>query len=171
MDDEFEPGTQHCNAAGIDIIKRREVFYANPYQDYGGTWTQGYGHTKGIGPDSPPCTMEEALEWLREDVKDAQEAINRLVRYELTDNEFSALVSFVFNIGETQFRRSSALKALNTGDFEKVGVFMALWNKDAGKVMNGLVERRAEEAELFYTVDPEPAMMAEAEDINANSSG
>lgn len=147
--------TMHCNAVGIAIIKKYEKFRSNPYKDYGGTWTIGFGHTQGVHANTQPVSEEYALKLLREDVFEAEEAVERLVTYELTSNQFSALVSFVYNIGQGNFERSSALYCLNAGDFEGVGKHMALWNKDAGKVMGGLVDRRADEAALFYEPEPE----------------
>lgn len=149
--------TQRCNTAGIAIIKRRESCKLIAYQDPGGILTIGWGHT---GPEvvaGLTWSQEQADRQLMIDIAEEGEGpVNRLVDWELTPNQFSALVSFCFNIGQGNFRRSSALLCLNHGDFDGVGAHMALWDQDhAGRVLNGLVARRREEAELFYTPDPE----------------
>lgn len=151
--------TQHCNPAGVAIIKRRENCEFCAYRDPGKIWTIGWGHT---GPEVVPgltWTQAQCDRQLATDIiTRAEEPINRLVNYELTPNQYSALCSFVYNIGQGNFERSSALMCLNGGDFETVGTHMALWNKDhAGKVLNGLTERRSEEIDLFYTPEPEEA--------------
>ena len=78
-----------------------------------------------------------------------ESAINNYVKVELNQNQFDALVSFVYNIGISGFKTSSALKRLNLQDFKAVPERMKLWNKVKGKVSRGLVRRRAAEAKLF----------------------
>lgn len=160
--------TQHCNDAGLQIIIDDEKFCADPYQDGGGIWTIGYGHTQGVDKNCPPITRDTGKRLLQGDVAEAERAIDSLVKYELTPNQFSALVSFVFNIGWGNFERSSALILLNQGDFDAVGPHMALWNKDhRGNVENGLITRRAKEAALFYEPDAEPAPEEDESNIAA----
>lgn len=150
-------GAQHCNAAGITLIGKRESCKLHAYQDPGGVWTIGRGHT---GKEVVPglvWTQEQAdVQFIKDIAERAEKPINRLVNYELTSNQFSALCDFVFNIGWGNFERSSALVYLNQGDFDAVTAHMALWNKDhAGHVLNDLIDRRAQDIELFNTPDPE----------------
>lgn len=147
-----------CNAAGIALIRRRESLSLIAYQDTAGIWTQGWGHTDGITANSAPITAEKAEEWFLHDVAIREKAIDTLVRYEIGNNQFSALVSFIYNIGVHNFERSSALTLLNAGDFDQVPDHMRLWNKDhSGKVQNGLIARREEEIVLWDTPDPPEA--------------
>ena len=67
----------------------------------------------------------------------------------LTQNQFDALVSWVYNLGPTNFRKSTMLKVLNDGNYDEVPYQMKRWNKAGGKVLKGLVIRREAEAELF----------------------
>ncbi len=118
-----------------------------------GTLTIGYGHT---GPDVVPgmvITEEQALKLLRRDIDPCEDAVSRLVKVPLEDNQFGALVLFAFNAGVGAFKGSTLLKKLNTGDYASVPSELAKWNKTTinGKkvVSNGLKNRRAAEAGLW----------------------
>lgn len=113
-------------------------------------WTIGYGHTKGVKPGMT-ITEEQAEIYLKEDVKWAEDAVNKLVKVKLNQNQFDALVSFVFNIGESQFSTSTMLRKLNVGDYEGASNEFPRWNKQKGKVLNGLIRRREMERTLFLT--------------------
>ena len=77
------------------------------------------------------------------------DAVNDLVKVKLSQNQFDALVIFVFNIGRPQFMRSNLLKRLNEGDFKSVPSELRRWNKSSGKVLPGLINRRETEVKLF----------------------
>jgi lysozyme len=111
-------------------------------------WTIGWGHTEGVHKGMY-ITEEQAEKFLREDVEDAEEVVLRLVLVPLTQNQFDSLVSFVFNIGEAQFRTSTLLRVLNKGNYEEVPNQLLRWNKQDGRVLAGLVSRRAKERELW----------------------
>lgn len=127
---------------------RLEAYLPTPYD----VWTIGWGHTKGVKPGDV-ITEAEAQRLFDEDVQWAEDAVNKLVKVGLTQNQFDALVSLTFNIGETQFRNSTALKRLNAGNYEGAAEAMTWWNKQKGKVLRGLVRRRAEEKEYFLSDD------------------
>ena len=138
---------------GVALIKRFEGLELEAYQDIAGIWTIGYGHT---GPDVKPgmkITEAEAEALLKRDLKPREEAVARLVNVPLNQNEFDALVSFVYNVGAEAFRKSTALKRLNKND--RIGAAEALtwWNKaTVGGVLRevaGLTRRRAAERALF----------------------
>lgn len=118
-------------------------------------WTIGWGHTKGVY-QGMEISMEIAQDYFEQDVKWAVDAVNREVKVGLTQNQFDALVSFAFNVGETNFKRSTLLKKLNAGDYHGAAAEFPKWNKQRqnGKmvVLRGLVKRRNEEMELF--LDP-----------------
>jgi len=138
----------------LSKIKQWEGLRLNSYQDSGGVWTIGYGHTSDAVfkvAAGQAITEAKALELLRLDLKEAEEAIDRAVKVPLNDNQFGALVSFAFNVGNRSFLKSPLLKKLNSGQYDAVPTELAKWNKDGGKVVQGLVNRRAAEAGLWST--------------------
>ena len=136
---------------GLEFIAEHEGLELHAYPDPGSggdPYTIGYGHTRGVKPGDT-CTKEQALEWLREDVDEAERAIDRLVTVSLTQDQFDALVSFVFNLGAGNFGSSTLLKRINMGDFAGAADEFPRWNRAAGRVMAGLTKRRHAEAALF----------------------
>lgn len=134
---------------GLDFIQDVEGCKLFAYLDTGGVWTIGVGHT---GPEvvkGLSCTMEQAMAWLAEDVREAEDAINKAVKVSLTQNQFDALVSFVFNVGVGAFLSSTLLKKLNAGDYEGAAGQFPRWNKDNGKEIAGLTKRRHLEQSVF----------------------
>lgn len=114
-----------------------------------GTLTAGVGHT---GPDVKPglrITTAQSRAWLRADIDRFEAAVERLVKVPLSDNQFAALVSFAFNVGETNFAKSTLLRKLNRGDYEAVPAEMMKWVHSKGKRLQGLVNRRAQEGALW----------------------
>lgn len=140
--------------ACFDLIKRFEncILHAYPDPATGGDpWTIGVGHT---GPEvHKGLTISEGIAdaYLIKDVQDAVEAVNNLVRVDLSQNQFDALVSFVFNCGAKAFSTSTLLKKLNDGDMLGASLEILKWNRGGGHVMNGLVRRRAAEQSLFLS--------------------
>ncbi|WP_411820605.1 lysozyme [Hyphococcus formosus] len=141
--------------SGIQLIKQFEGLELEAYQDIAGIWTIGYGHT---GPDVQPgmkISEREAEELLRRDLKSREQAVESATKVPLNQNEFDALVSFVYNVGAGALRSSTALKRLNKGN--RIGAADALtwWNKaTVGGVLRpvlGLTRRRAAERALFLT--------------------
>lgn len=119
------------------------------YYDTGGVLTNGVGHT---GPDVYEGQIvddNQVDQWLIDDLEEAEEAIARWVKVPLTQGQFDALASFVFNIGEGQFRNSTLLKKLNAGDYEGAKNQFQRWVYDNGKQQPGLVKRRIGEARRF----------------------
>jgi Phage-related lysozyme (muraminidase) len=138
------------SAAGLDCIKGHEGLRLKAYLDTGGVWTIGYGHTAGV-KEGDTCTPEQAYAWLDEDADIAERAINQLVKVPLTQNQFDALVSFVYNIGRPEFFTSTLLRKLNAGDYTGAAGQFGRWIYDNGKIINGLVLRRSDERDLFVT--------------------
>lgn len=112
-------------------------------------WTIGYGSTGSHVRPGLKITQPEAEELLRLDLDRFEKAVDRLVKVPLTDNQFATLVAFSFNIGVAAFGKSTLLRKLNAGDYEAVPTQLARWNKDNGKVVQGLANRRAAEAGLW----------------------
>jgi lysozyme len=123
------------------------------YRDTGGVLTIGYGHTGRDIKEGMTISREGAEEFLDRDLIRAAEDVERLVNVKLTDNEFSALVSFVFNVGSHQFRESTLLRLLNQDDKKSAADEFPKWCKDNGNVLHGLLLRRIAEQELFERVD------------------
>lgn len=120
-----------------------------PGQTVRGTLTIGVGHT---GPDVFPgqtITREESRAIFRKDLQRFTNAVDRLVKVQLKDNQFAALVSFAFNVGVGAFQKSTLLRRLNAGDYDAVPSELKKYTRSKGKVMQGLVNRRAAEAGLW----------------------
>ncbi|QKK01102.1 MAG: lysozyme [Ignavibacteriota bacterium] len=139
---------------GLDLIKKYEGLRLEAYKDSAGILTIGYGHTKTVKPGMV-INQDMANLLLKTDVMDAETAVRDLVNIELTQNQFDALVSFVFNVGRRNFERSTLLKKLNDGKILEAGEEFMKWTKARQpgglKELPGLVKRRAEEKVLFLS--------------------
>ena len=144
---------------GIDLVKTFEGLHKvqpdgtiSAYLCPAGKWTIGYGSCKGVR-SGMKITKEEAELRLREDLRTAEADVKRYVTVPLTQGQYDALVSFVFNLGAGNFRSSTLLKKLNQGLYNDVPEQIMRWNKArvGGKltVLNGLTRRRAAEAAIF----------------------
>jgi lysozyme len=135
--------------SGLNLIKKSEALRLLAYADTGAVPTIGWGHTRGVTLGLA-ITREQAEAFLREDVRDAEREVNRLVYVPLTQNQFDALVDFVFNIGGFKFERSTLLRMLNKKDYLGAANQFPRWVYDSKKVKQpGLVIRRDREKELF----------------------
>lgn len=135
--------------ACIDFIKSFEGFSATAYKCPAGVWTIGYGTTEYVDPGDT-VTEEEACDLLRKDVQEAADAIDDLVDVELTQSQYDALCSFIYNVGRSAFENSTLLKMLNRGQpAAAIGPQFDRWVKANGKVLPGLTRRRAAEREMF----------------------
>ena len=135
---------------GLALIKEFEGVRLAAYLDSVGVPTIGYGHTKDVQMGDT-CTPEQANEWLREDCEDAENCVNSAVSVPLTECEFDALVSFVFNLGCGNFRKSTLLRKLLDSDYDGAAIEFRKWDKAGGQVLAGLTRRRLAEARLFET--------------------
>lgn len=142
------------NPAGLDLITRFEDFKPKPYDDGTGTITIGYGHTRSAVMPAQ-VTEEEALELLRSDLDHFIQAVANEVRVPINENQFAALVSLAFNIGDRAFANSTLLKKLNSGNYVAASNEFQKWNKvtvNGQKQRSvGLSRRRAAEEQLFRT--------------------
>lgn len=136
------------NRDGLAIIKCYEGLKLEAYLCPGGRWSIGYGHTTGV-KEGDTCTAEQAEQWLIEDIETAKRSVASLVDVPVTDDQFSALVSLVFNIGSAAFRSSTLLRKLNYGEYLSAGQEFSRWTKAGGKDQPGLIRRRKSERELF----------------------
>ena len=133
---------------GHDLLKYFEGCELEAYQDSVGVWTIGYGHTKGVH-EGMVITQEQAEQMLLEELKEYEGYVEDMVEVELTQEQFDALVVWVYNLGPTNFKNSTLLKRINEGNFEDVPYQMKRWNKAGGKVLLGLERRREAEAKMF----------------------
>lgn len=151
---------REINQAGLELIKSFEDFSPTPYLCPAGVWTIGWGHTKGVHRRSPAISEAEGERLLREDLDEAEAAVERLITVPLGDNQFAALVSFAFNLGAGALAGSTLRRLLNRGDYEAVAVELPKWRKATDRrtgrkvVMPGLVRRRAAEVALWLKDAP-----------------
>ena len=94
-------------------------------------------------------TDEDAHNMLVEELVEYESYINKLVTVGLNQNQFDAMVSWVYNLGSANLQASTLLKVLNAGQYGEVPAQMLRWNKAGGKVLEGLTRRRQAEADLF----------------------
>jgi|SRR6185503_15563562 len=118
------------------------------YQDEGGIWTIAFGHTKNV-KQGDTCTIEQAIEWLNEDLQDTLNRVQAQVDVPLNDNQLAALLSFTFNEGAGHLHDSTVLARLNAKDYQGAADALLMWDKCRGVVVNGLLRRRQDERELF----------------------
>ena len=144
--------------AGIELIKSFEGFRANAYPDPksgGDPWTVGYGTTK--FPSGRPVkkgdyvTPAQAEMYLREDVKKFASSVDALVTVPLKQCQYDALVSFVYNLGATNLRKSTLLKKLNAKDYKGAADEFLRWVSPGSSVEAGLRRRRTAERAMFLS--------------------
>lgn len=144
--------------AGIKLIVKFEGLKLRPYKCPAGLWTVGFGTLIGDGKTLPPewnrtFTFDECVELLQKELRGKERGVLRLVRRPLAQNEFDALVSFVYNLGLGCFQRSTIRQKLNRGD--KEGAMRTLLKYNKARVngvlteLRGLTRRRQAEAKLF----------------------
>lgn len=144
--------------SNLDLIINFEGFSGKPYLCPAGIPTIGFGSTR--YPDGTKVTLsdhevtkEEALSILRGTLESFEKTVNTLVKPKLTQNQFDALVSFVYNVGSGNFSSSTLLVKLNQGKYLEAANEFLKWNKAGGKPLSGLIRRRAAERELFLKED------------------
>ena len=133
---------------GLSLIKKFEGCELEAYKCSAGVWKIGYGHTKGFTPNDS-ISQEEAEQMLVDELHEYESYVNEYVTVALSQNQFDALVSWVYNLGPANLKASTMLKVLNSGEYEDVPAQMKRWNKAGGKVLEGLIRRREAEACLF----------------------
>ncbi|EKK5925231.1 lysozyme [Enterobacter hormaechei] len=138
---------------GIALIKQFEGCKLTAYQDSVGVWTIGYGWTQPV--DGKPIRagmtikQETAERLLKTGLVSYESDVSRLVKVGVTQGQFDALVSFMYNLGARSLSTSTLLRKLNAGDYAGAADEFLRWNKAGGKVINGLTRRREAERALF----------------------
>lgn len=156
-----KPARRRVGAAGIALMHKwegcarklpdgRYKAYPDPGSADGKPWTIGWGSTgPGIGPDTI-WTQQQCDDRFENDIiAYADEVSNAIGDAPTSQNQFDALVSFSYNVGGDAFKRSTLLRKHRDGDYDGAAVEFGRWNKNDGKVMRGLTNRRADEAELY----------------------
>lgn len=144
--------SQNC----LKIIKFYEGFRTRAYKCPRGIPTIGYGSTRWFNRPGQPAvklgetiTEADASVLLEYTVMVFADEISRYINVPINQNQFDALVSFVYNVGTENFRKSILLKLLNAGDYEGCAKQFDRWNRSGGIVLEGLKNRRRAEKALF----------------------
>ena len=133
----------------IELIKSFEQLRLNSYLCPAGVWTIGYGHTDGVN-QGMLITEKTADGFLKQDIQKAEE-VNR-IKQDLTQGQFDALVSFVFNVGIQAFRISTLRKLINRNPSDKlIAAEFRRWVYAGNTILPGLVNRREKEIQLYYS--------------------
>jgi lysozyme len=151
----------------IHMILHHEGVRSKPYQCPALLWTIGVGHV--IDPTHARVKLEdrkalpipagwdrvlsndEIMDILKKDLNRFEQGVERLIKVELTQGQFDALVSFSFNVGLGNLQNSTLRMKVNRGDFEGAAEQFLVWTKAGGKVLKGLVTRRTDERALFVS--------------------
>ena len=141
------------NQTGLQLIKRYESLRLRAYKDGVGIWTIGWGHTRNVG-SGMVCTLEEAEEWLQEDLQGPMYALRG---YAATENQFAAMVCLAYNIGTGNFHQSSVWKYHKNKQYLNAANAFLLWGniRIDGKLVpsTGLMNRRHAERTLYMRPD------------------
>ena len=154
VDDNKDTLDRVMSQKGIEHLKLSEGLRLKAYQDTGKVWTIGYGHTSAAGGmkvyQGLTITNAQAEQLLKDDLaRMTYPVIKRLIKVDLTQGQFDALCSFIYNLGEGQVSTSTLLKLLNAKDYKGASGQFGRWIYDNGKKFDGLVTRRENEQELF----------------------
>ena len=144
------------SSKGYAIIKEFEGFRSKAYLDTGGVWTIGYGTIKypnGVSvKKGDTCTEAQADKWMQSDCAWVRKTLRtKITSKKLNQNQYDALASFIYNVGETQFGNSTLLSLINRDNFQGAASQFGRWVNDNGKRIQGLVNRRAAEKKLFLS--------------------
>ena len=152
----------NINKEGLELIKESEQFRAKPYICPAGVPTIGWGTTKyptgrKVTMSDKPITIGQANTYLAFDCMEIEKAVETLVKHPLNENQFSALVSFAYNVGINALRNSTLLKKININPFDSsIKAEFQRWNKARNpktkklEVLGGLTKRREKEANLYF---------------------
>lgn len=138
----------NLNKSALDLVKSFEGCRLDAYLDSVKIPTIGYGHTRNVKMGDT-CTQEQADAWLLADLREAQDKVDAAVKVPLTENQYGALVSFVYNIGHLG---NTMLWKLNQGNYEGCRDEFEKWCHAGDKILPGLLRRRLAEKQLFMEI-------------------
>lgn len=137
----------------LETMKKLEGFRSKPYKDQKGVWTIGYGHTAAAGYPDPrqvtKLTKSEAEQILIKDLTAVADSVDKLIKVKLPQNRLEGIYSFAYNVGVHAFARSTLLKYINHGEYDKVEEQIRRWCYVDKKINKGLQNRREEEIKLW----------------------
>lgn len=136
--------------SGIGLTEQFEGCRLTAYEDIGGVWTIGYGHTAGV-LQCMTITQAQAEEFLTQDIAWAVSFVNKSLTVNVTQAEFDALVDFTFNLGRVNLAHSQLLNLINKGDFADAADEFEKWDHNGGLVVAGLLRRRLAEEKEFQS--------------------
>jgi len=137
------------NSAALNMIKSFEGLRLTSYQDIVGVWTIGWGCTgPNVGPNMT-ITEDEAEQMLAGALASHQTAVESYLIVDVNDNQFGALVSFDYNLGDSSLHTSTLLKLLNEGNSTAAAEEFLKWDHAGGQIIPGLLRRRQAERALF----------------------
>ncbi len=137
-----------ASQVAFDLIKEFEGLRLRSYKCSAGIWTIGWGSTENVTPNMVIDTAEAQHRFL-DDMEEVDKALGRLLKVELTQYQYDALASFVFNLGASNLAQSTLLKRLNAGRLVDAANELLKWTRASGKIVPGLVRRRSIERDLF----------------------
>jgi lysozyme len=141
----------------IDFLRGWEGRGGKPaldaYQDTGGVWTIGYGHTLSVRAGST-CTAEQAEQLLAADLSLPASSVERMVLVPMTQCQYDALCAFAFNVGAAALQGSTLLRLVNAAAFDRAALQFTRWDHDhSGAEVEGLYKRRVAEQRMFLDAD------------------
>lgn len=137
---------------GLNLIKEFEGCRLDAYQDGGGVWSIGWGHTHGVC-DGMTISQQEADDYLATDLKAYEGYVEQYITAPISQHQFDALVSFTYNLGPGTLYHSDVLQYFNEADYSGAADAMLAYDHDNGQVVPGLLRRRKAERALFLTSD------------------
>jgi lysozyme len=157
------------------FLQSHEGMFLKPYLCPAKVWTYGVGATRDLNGNrvtasTPPLTQDQAFQLLERDLRSAMRSVDRLIKVPLTNNAYFALVSFVFNLGGGALQVSTLRKVINRGELDRVKHELNkwVWAGRPKRKLAGLIRRRHEEGELFFTQDMQ-VPMPEPEEVDVIS--
>ena len=140
--------------AGVGLVTEFEGYSSTPYRCPAGVWTIGYGTTRypnghRVTGCDESCDRTSARRWLWYALEKSEQIVVQYSTHYLNEHQRAALASFVYNLGSGAFRASTLRRRINAGDFDDVPYQISRWNKAGGRVLRGLVRRRAAEIDLW----------------------
>lgn len=150
---EQKSGVKVLSPKGVDLIKGFEGYKSNAYLDSANVWTIGHGTIKYPNgtrvKKGDVCTPAQAVEYMKHDLIGFEKTVNTEVKVPINQNQYDALVSLTYNIGQGAFSGSTLLKKLNAKDYAGASEQFLVWKKAGGQVVQGLLNRRIKERAVF----------------------
>jgi len=137
------------SSTGEALIKSYEKLHLTAYQDEGGVWTCGWGHTAPYVVEGTTCTPALAEHWFQQDAFVVERAVDTALKAQLNQPQFDALCSFAYNVGVGAFEKSTLLKLMNERNFAKASDQFLVWDEVNGEKSEGLENRRKAEQAMF----------------------